>query len=172
MKRLAHHDGSWSRLQQNWATQCREHGEDFESYMPVTLPTLAEQIVTCDGERWNGVFQFLEADQEPQAIAFFNAAFIPGFSGRVLRIRHLLLAPKYDLGEYSEAEYAQLLTDIFESAILASDDLLPCEHVKFHFRSPADVALFRAFAQHLDQDSRFADVKMVGAWLFVSKVLN
>lgn len=169
MKRLSHEDGSWSELLENWTRECHEFDEDFVSYMPTTVPMLAEQIETCANDKWSGVYAIQDAQGAYEAICFLNGAFIPKFTGRVLRVRHLILAPKYDFGDYSEDEYARLLSIIFERVLTESDSNLPCPHVKVHFRSPADVAIFRKFAEKLDQFGHFSSVKMVGSWLFVSK---
>ncbi|MDO6478247.1 hypothetical protein [Shimia thalassica] len=169
MKRLLHVDGSWADLLSKWSKQCHEFDEDFESYMSSTLPMLAEQIEICRKDKWSGVYSVEDSDNNYEAICFLNGAFIPKFTGRVLRLRHLILAPKYDFGDYSEDEYAALLAKVFESVLSLSDSELPCEHVKIHFRSPADVAIFREFAENLEDGSHFKGVKMIGSWLFVSK---
>ena len=172
MIELGHHDGSWQRLQDDWAKQCGDFGEEFSRYMPATLPLLADQIEICSGEKWNGVYGIQGTDGTLDAVAFVNCSFIPGFKERVMRVRNLILAPRYDFGDYSEDEYALLLTEVFESVLELSEGPLPCPHVKVHFRSPADVALFREFSEELAHYEHFSDIKMVGSWLFISKVLN
>lgn len=172
LKQLFHNDGSWQALQDEWAKQCHDFDEDFSSYMPSTIPMLAEQIDVCSSDKWSGVFAKLNAQGEHQAICFANAAFIPKFSGRVLRIRNLILSPRFDFGSFSEEDYALLLTDIFQDILALSDSELKCPHVKFHFRSPADLALFQRFAAEMSKFGQFSEIKMVGSWLFVSKLLT
>lgn len=169
MKRLSHLDGTWQQLQDQWREQCLEYDEDYSAYIPDTLQFLADQIDDCHNERWSGVYSHHSQKDEIEAICFLNGAHIPGFSGRVLRTRHLILAPKYDLGSYSAEDYARLLSEVFEDLLVISSGELECPHVKIHFRSPADVELFRSFATHLNRNERFSDVKMVGSRLFVSK---
>lgn len=169
MKQLFHHDGSWSSLQEQWARECHGFDEDYSSFVPSTMPMLAEQIAECATDKWSGVYGVTNESGEYEAICFLNGAFIPKFTERVLRVRHLILAPKYDFGDYSEEEYAGLLSNVFESVLDISDSELLCPHVKVHFRSPADVAIFRDFASNLDKLSHFSAVKMVGSWLFISK---
>jgi hypothetical protein len=168
MIRLSHEDGSWNNLQSSWSKQCHACDEDFSSFMPTTLPMLADEIEGCSNNKWTGVYA-VDNEDGFDAICFLNGAFIPKFSGRVLRVRHLILAPKYDLQDYSVEEYASLLARVFEAVLAVSDSSLPCPHVKFHFRSPADVAVFHTFAENLNKLSHFSSVKMVGSWLFVSK---
>ena len=172
MKQLLHDDGSWAHLLEEWAKQCHDFDEDFSSYMPATIPLLGEQIEICSGERWNGVYAHVDAAGEHHAVCFVNRAFIPRFSGRVLRVRNLILAPKYDLGSYSADDYARLLASIFESVLALSDRDLVCPHVKIHFRSPVDLDLFRNFSEGMTKFGHFSDIQMVGSWLFVSKLLT
>lgn len=169
MRQLYHEDGSWKELQQEWSKQCHDLGEDFESYMSATIPMLADQIELCARDKWSDVFSVIGEDGSHDAICFLNGAFIPDFKGRVLRVRNLILAPKHDFANFSEEEYAKLLSGVFENVLRTSDSKLPCPHIKFHFRSPADVSIFRKFAEYLNEESHFSSVKMVGAWLFVSK---
>lgn len=169
MKRFSHMDSSWGDLLDDWTRQCHNFGEDFSSYMPTTLPLLAEQIEDCVNDKWSGVYGIQNKDEEYEAICFLNGAFIPKYTGRVLRVRHLILAPKYDFGDYSADDYARLLSMVFEEVLKESDSNLECPHVKIHFRSPADVAIFRDFGHHLNKTDSFSSVKMVGSWLLVSK---
>lgn len=169
MIRLSHEDGSWSDLLDKWTTQCHEYDEDFVSYMPNTIPMLAEQIEACSADSRSGVYAVQGDERSYEALCFLNGAFIPKFTGRVLRVRHLLLAPKYDFGDYSEDQYAGLLSRVFNEVLEVSDSALQCPHVKIHFRSPADVEIFRKFADNLNGSDHFSYVKMVGSWLFVSK---
>lgn len=172
MKRLQHSDGSWSAVLDEWSAQCHNFGEDFESYMPATLPMLAEQISIAPSGPSTGVYASFDDIGSCRAICLLNGAFIPKFSGRVLRVRHLILSPKYDFEDYSAEDYASLLAAVFEDVLSVSDGEIKCNHVKFHFRSPADVALFRDFAALLNEKEHFSAVKMIGAWLFVSKTLT
>lgn len=169
MKRLSLEDGSWQEVLDQWSKQCHEYEEDFEGFLHQTLPMLETQIGDCRGNRNTGVYSHTGETKEHQAICFLNGSFIPGFSGRVLRVRHLILAPKYDFGDYTRDEYAALLSAIFEDVLRVSDSEISCPNVKIHFRSPADVALYREFAKNLNEGSRFSSVKMQGAWLYISK---
>lgn len=169
MKRLSHEDGSWSELLQKWKAECHSFDEEIESYMPTMLDTLAEQIEICKQDTRSGVYALEGEADDVEAICFLNGAFLPKFTGRVLRVRHLILAPKYDFADYSVDEYARVLARIFEAVLKVSDSQIQCPHVKIHFRSPADVAVFREFAEKLNDLSHFDHVKMVGSWLFVSK---
>lgn len=170
MKRLSLGNGTWQQVLDQWSKQSHQYEEDFESFLPQTLPMLETQIRDCEGNQTTGVYSHLGGTDDHKAICFLNGAFIPGFTGRVLRVRHLILAPEYDFGEYTGDEYAALLAAIFEDVLGVSDAEIPCKNVKMHFRSPADVALFREFATNLNEGSRFLSVKMQGAWLSISKI--
>ena len=169
MNKLSHVGGSWSSLLTEWQAQCHDFGEDFETFLPVTLPMLAEQVHQCESEPHSGVFAHVGDDGCTDAVLFANGAFIPGYSHRVLRVRHLLLAPKYDFKDFSEVEFAALLTNVFMSILELSNTDIVCGSIKIHLRSPAEIALFREFSDIVDRADLFSSVKMVGAWLMVTK---
>jgi len=169
MIRLNHHDGTWEKFLNEWSDLCREFDEDFGSYMPYNLLTLAEQCEVCVSDQSSGVFAYKDADGKHAAVCFMNSTFLPKFSGRVLRVRHLVLAPNYDLGEYSADHYAEVLSRVVGSVLEVSNESLPAAHVKFHFRSPADVNVFREFAPILNETKHFKTVKMQGSWLTITK---
>lgn len=168
MKRLSHVDGSWGELLAQWSRECNEYQEDLENYLPETMKLLGNLVEQTEGQRWDGVF-VLEEGGVFEGICFVNGAFIPGFAGRVLRVRHIILSPKYDFGEYDETHFAAKLGNLFERILKLSEAALPCEHLKFHFRSPADVALFRKFSSILSDSEHFLTVQMKGAWLMLTR---
>lgn len=171
MKRLEHNDGSWNELQQDWKKSCSKYGEEYANYTPTTMQLLAAEIENCSNDRWSGVYASIEVGKNHhEALAFLNAAHIPGYVGRVLRVRHLQASPEFDLGVYSAEQYANMLGRVFHGIMHVSDVILPCPHVKVHFRSPADAALFSTVAEDLEASGNFSDVKTVGAWLYISKL--
>jgi hypothetical protein len=168
MKRLSHIDGTWGDLLTQWSRQCHDLQEDFEGYLPETMKLLGSLVEQTEQQRWDGVFAY-EEDHQIEGICFVNGAFIPGYSGRVLRVRHIILSPKNDFGEYDEEHFARVLGAIFERVLQLSEGSIPCQHLKFHFRSPADVALFRKFSSILPEGDRFSSVQMKGAWLMLTR---
>ena len=169
MIRLNHHDKSWQALLDDWSDLCREYDEDFGAYMPFTLDTLAQQCEDCFADKRSGVYAYKDSAGKHTAVCFLNSSFIPKFSGRVLRVRHLILAPNYDLGEYSVDQYAEVLSKVVAEVIVMSDGALLSDHLKFHFRSPADVEVFRQFAPILNDTKHFEKVTMQGSWLTITK---
>ena len=169
MQKLSHTDGSWSELLSQWSDQCHAYGEDFQSFVPETIDLLGNLVDECTGSKWDGVYGSRDGDGSFQAICFVNPAFIPNYNGRVLRVRHVLLSPRSDLGEFDAEWHARTLGELFERIIELSDGELPCPHVKFHFRSPADLALFRRVKEELLKSDHFDDVRSVGAWLILTK---
>jgi len=169
MKKLSHNDGSWANLLQEWTEQCHGFSEDFSAYAPAAIQVLEQQVELTEREKWNGVFALEDADGATVAICFLNAAFIKGFTGRVLRVRHVLLSPRSDFGEYDEAWYSETLGRLFEEILVVSDNIMQCNHVKIHFGSPADLALFSRMKPTLVASAHFASVNMHGAWLSLTK---
>lgn len=169
MQKLFHHDGSWNDLLTQWAQQCHDCGEDFEAYLPETIRLLGNLVDDTANEKWDGVFGHKDEQGKHQGVCFVNCTFLPGFTGRVLRVRHVLLSPENDFGDFDEVHYSGLLGTIFERIIRLSDTMLPCKSIKIHFRSPADVALFSRFAANFEDSEHFSSVKMAGAWLMLTK---
>lgn len=169
MQKLSHLDRSWSDLLSQWSDQCHSFGEDFQSFVPETIDLLGNLVEQSAQSKWDGVYGLRDDKGDFQAVCFVNPAFIPNFSGRVLRVRHVLLPPRSDLGEFDADWHGRTLGEIFERIIELSDDTLPCPHVKFHFRSPADLALFQRVKEELLKSDHFSDVRTVGAWLILTK---
>ena len=169
MIRLNHDDGTWQAFVNEWSKLCRDFDEDFNSYMPYNLNTLAQQCEDCVLDQRSGVFAHKDSDGGHVAVCFLNSGYIPKFDGRVLRVRHLVLAPNYDLGEYSVDQYAEVLSRVVTDVIEMSNGTLLSKHLKFHFRSPADVEVFRQFAPELNKAKHFKNVRMQGSWLTITK---
>jgi hypothetical protein len=169
MKKLSHLDGSWSELQTQWAEQCHGYDEDFGTFAPETMQLLGDLVQSSENSRWDGVYGLQDANGKYQAVCFTNGAFIPNYDGRVLRVRHVLLSPRSDFGDFDEDWHGQTLGQVFERIVELSDEAVPCPHVKFHFRSPADLALFRRVKTELLKSDHFSDVKTIGAWLMLTK---
>ena len=168
MKKLLSADGSWAELTKQWSAQCHKFDEDFASYIPDTISLLQDLVDQTVNKATDGVFAFVQEDIY-QGICFVNGAFIPGFAERVLRVRHVILAPENDFGEFDEEKYARRLGSFFEAILAVSDSVIHCKHVKIHFRSPADVAIFQKFSANLSQFEQFSSVQMKGAWLMITK---
>lgn len=169
MYRLSHDDGTWQEIQDSWSKQCHEEGEDFESYMPVTFPFLGDQIDVLKGHSDSGIYGLKDEGDEPCAIMFVNGANIPGFTGKVLRIRNLIVAPKYDFGDYNEEEYAKLLASVFSGILDLAENQIVCENIKFHSRTAAEAQFFKRFGDELEKSKVFSQISFKGAWLIINK---
>lgn len=169
MHKLYLNDGTWDALVDDWGRICQSYDEDFENYMTVSIPTLKQQCIECENERWSGSYSLKNNEGQHIAVAFLNAAHIKGFNGRVLRVRHLSMSPLYDFGEYDEGTYAKTLSEIVMKIVEMSDSDLESPNIKIHFRSPADVRLFRIFAEKMNEFEHFSTIKMVGSWLHIVK---
>ena len=102
------------------------------------------------------------------AVCQLNVAFIKGYDNKVLRLRHLLLSPKYDFSDdITVDDYVNILSEIFAGTIHCATDELPAKHVKLHLQSPADRQFFKEIEQHLNKSTTFSSVKMHGAWLYI-----
>ncbi len=166
--RVSVQNGLWVELLNQWDESCSEFDESLNDYATGSIPVLrplAEQaqlnssgvFALRDGSRYLGICQL-------------NSAHIKGYTGKVLRVRHIVHAPHYDFGsEVKLEDYAKLLSGIFKGVIDVSAIEMPSPDVKFHFRSPAERQFFVDFSTALKGHKVFDKVDMVGSWLYIKK---
>lgn len=160
-------DGSWAELKDRWQGECEQFGEDFEQYAITAWPVL-DELANAD-KADAGVFALKCDEGKFHAVCQANSTHLPGYTGKVLRIRHLLMAPYYDFGDYSIEEYSAVLAKMFARTIVLSIDRLPSRHIKFHLRSPSDRTIFSIVGERLDGSDIFSSVEVKGAWLYMTK---
>lgn len=162
----------WSDVKSAWRTQCDDHGEEFEAYAQASMSVLDDLAVSPSKNAKVYVLsrqnETEDGNREPLAVFQANSTFLPGFTGRVLRIRHIVLSPKYDYGVFSEDDYKEILAETFAQATALSSKEMESDHVKFHFRTPADLYFFREMRPSLEREPEFKDVKAYGAWISFS----
>jgi hypothetical protein len=166
--RVSVQNGHWVSLLNQWEESCTEFDESFSDYATGSLPILrplAEQAQLNS----SGVFA-LKDDSGYHGICQLNSAHIKGYTDKVLRVRHIVHAPRYDFGsEVVLDDYAKLLSGIFKGVIAVSDTEMRSPDVKFHFRSPAERQFFVEFNTTLEGHKVFDKVNMVGSWLYIKK---
>jgi len=159
-------NGLWKSVRQQWRQQCEDFDEDGDSYARSAMDVLDE--LAEEPTRRAKVFVLRDENHVAHCIFQANSTRLPQFDGFVLRIRHMILSPDYDYGKKSVTEYAQILTESFAHACNLALEELPSDHVKFHFRTPADLDFFRRARPTLETDPAFTSVMMYGAWLSLS----
>ena len=165
LRELTTQGGEWDAVESQWADVCQVHGDTLDDYAISSLPVLRETAQTSDAStKAMGLF---DDEGRCHAVCFANRAAIKGYAEPVLRIRHLLLAPEYDYGTLNATQYATALTATFAAAVALAFSGLPARHVRFHLRSPADIAFFGAIATTLGNLPLFETVQMRGAWLYL-----
>ncbi|MFG1255708.1 MULTISPECIES: hypothetical protein [Xanthobacter] len=165
LERLYVSDGSWEAFEADWSRQCTEFGETLENFAPGHVPMLK---LAATNEPKSGAFA-LPYEGEHAAACQLNCTPLPGFTGPVLRLRFLTLAPRYDLGESSQEAYSDILVQLLQGVLEVSESLWPADHVKFHLASPADRVFFAALGKPLDASGVFRSVCVKGSWLYISK---
>ncbi|UJQ95740.1 hypothetical protein [Mariluticola halotolerans] len=159
---------SYDLLKKDWKKQCDDLDEDFETYSQIPFAVF-DEIIAKDKEG-TGLFALVEGDRY-HAVCMLNHTYLPGYDGPVLRVRHILLSPQYDLGDTTIADYSRVLVSILSNVIIISisHEKLKANHIKFHTRSPADMQFFAAVGQTLDGSDLFASVQHRGAWLYITR---
>lgn len=158
---------SWAQLALAWEEECNEYEEDFSDYAIASLPVL-EDLACGPPLRDAAVFSFKEAGKV-DAIFQANVTFLPGYDGKVLRIRHIVLAPGFDFGDFDIDQYATAITGVFSGAVGLAYEGMPADHIKFHLKSPAERAFGESFTNAVQNHEAFKKVVMKGSWIYLSK---
>lgn len=166
LERLSTKD--WEQLILEWEAECNTYGEDFEDYATLSLPVLSSLVYSAP-RRDAGVFG-LSTEGRVDVICQANSCFLPGYNGKVLRIRHIVLSPRFEFAQNIEIDdYSEVLIGVFVGAIRIAHDEMPSDHVKFHLKSPAERAFGAAFVNALKGDAAFQEVELRGSWIYLSK---
>jgi hypothetical protein len=161
-------DEEYKILVHGWREQCETADEDFETYTQIPLTVFRE---ITEKDRDNTALYGLKTENGFDAICMLNHALIPGYDGPVLRVRHILLSPEFDLGDKQITDYAKTIVSILVNVLLLSenDTNMKANHVKFHARSPADIPFFSEIGQALDGTGAYTSVHHKGSWLYITR---
>lgn len=167
-KRLSRENELWRKLWLNWDAMCNAYDENFNEFAPSALSVLkplAEDPQTDSA----GVFGLIDGE-DVLAACQLNVARLLGYDGKVLRLRHLVLSPKFDYSDdISVKDYVEMLSEMFTGAVACAENEMAAEHIKLHVRSPADREFFNNFQEQLSKSATFRTVQMRGAWLYITK---
>lgn len=168
IRRLRSADNSWGLFYDDWSVQCKEVGEDFESYGAAPISMIREFAEKESDSEWAiGLFDKNRKQYFASACAILATQ--KGYTGKVLRIREVVVCPLLDYGKLPENEYIDALTDLLNGAVKLSESDLVARHIKVHLRSPEDAKFFRTLGRRLDSKDVFAATEVHGAWLSVTK---
>ncbi|MFG6566654.1 hypothetical protein [Sulfitobacter sp. 1A13679] len=166
--RVSYQNQEWHRLVREWSAECDEFEENFGEYATASLPVL-DELASSAQTPAAGVFGY-EEEGSFKAVYQANSSFLPGYVGKVLRIRHIVLAPKFDFSdEFDIDDYINVMIGVFAGAILLADGELMAQHVKFHLKSPAEREFGQKFIQAAGKQPVFAKAEMRGSWIYLSK---
>lgn len=158
----------WAKIMLEWEEEADNFGENFGDHAPATLPLL-EDLAHQPNYKQSAVFAF---DHQNKTIAVLQAnhTFLPGFKGKVLRIRHLIFSPGLELDDkFTIEDYKQFLADILLAVIDLTQNEMPTDDIKFHMRSRAEIVFTQFFAQKVKERGIFDVVNTHGAWIHLSK---
>lgn len=166
LQRITERD--WAKLILDWEAECSEFGENFDDYAVASLPVLSD--LACSAPRRDAAVFGLKNDGKVDVVCQANSSFLPGFTGKVLRIRHIVLSPRFDFSEDIEIEdYSQTLIGVFTGVLRLAYSEMVSDHVKFHLKSPAERVFGEAFTNALQGEDAFEKVAMKGSWIYLSK---
>lgn len=161
-------EDDWAQLVLDWEEECGEFEENFEDYAVASLPVLRE--LACSFPRRDAAVYGLDIAGKLSAVCQANSTFLPGYTGKVLRIRHIVLSPRFDYSEAIEIEdYAEALIGVFSGVLKLANGDMPSAHIKFHLKSPAERSFGNAFTEALKGHEAFTKVDLKGSWIYLSK---
>lgn len=167
-KKISASNGLLDKLWREWDASCTEFEEDFSEYSTSsmgTLRSLAEEP-EVDSRGMYGVCK----EDNILAVCQLNVAMLPRYDGKVLRVRHITLAPEFDYSETKTIEdYAETLREILLGTLLMAETDMVAPHLKFHLRSPNDKEFFTNIRDYLANHDLFELVDIKGSWLYMSK---
>lgn len=167
--RLSRADQSFDKMWSSWDEECAKFSENFADFSPSALTEL-EKLASEPETAHAGVFAINDSSGNYPAVCQLNSAFLPGYTGRVLRLRHLVLSPQFEFSsEDLTEEYVSVLTEVFAGVVEVAEVEMPADHIKFHLRSPADRQFYNHFEVSLQRSRVFASVQLRGAWLYITK---
>ena len=168
LQRVSSDNGRWQEVLNQWDKECEDFEENFAEYEQGTLSILrplAEQTQSPS----SGVYG-VKTESGYLGVCQLNVTHLPGFNGRVLRVRHIIHSPKFDYDDnVSVKEYESFLISVFLGVFELSYQEMEAPHIKFHFRSPAERGFFKSFESALSKSEHFQKVAMRGSWLYISK---
>lgn len=168
IRRLRSSDKSWSQFQDDWSAQCDEVGDDFGSYGAAPISMIRQSAENDSDSEW-AIGLYDKNRKKFFASACAILATQKGYTGKVLRIREVVVCPLLDYGNLPETEYVDTLIHLLNGAVKLSESGLKAKHIKMHLRSPADAVFFRAVGTSLDSKGVFAATEAHGAWLSFTK---
>ena len=167
-QRLSRENGLWSKLWVSWDAICEKYSESFAEFVPSALSVL-KPLADDPQLSHAGVYGLVEGE-DIRAVCQLNVANLPGYDGKVLRLRHMVLSPEFEFSDdISVDDYVSVLAEMFSGALVVSDGDMLSEHVKLHLRTPLDIQFFNHFRDKLSLTAKFDIVQMRGAWLYITK---
>lgn len=166
--RISAANGLLGKLWKDWDAQCAEFGEDFSEYSTASMETLRSLAEEPEVDS-RGVFGVCK-DDAILAVCQLNVALLPRYDGKVLRVRHITLAPEFDYSDTKEIDdYAAVLREILFGTLMMADGAMTAPHMKFHLRSPNDREFFTNMRDYLTDHDSFELVEIKGSWLYMSR---
>jgi hypothetical protein len=168
-ERISAEKGNWATLWSQWDAECSEYDEDFSEYAAASLGVLKDlaedpQIGSA------GVFGMVREGRFMSACQL-NSARLPGYDGKVLRMRHLILSPVLDFGDNGGDinDYADILAATLSGVVEQARGAMTATNIKFHFRSLADRQFAELLREQIDAAGLFELVEIKGAWLYLKE---
>uniref|UniRef100_UPI004048C6FB hypothetical protein n=1 Tax=Yoonia sp. TaxID=2212373 RepID=UPI004048C6FB len=158
----------WAKIVLEWEAESNLYSEDFLDHATASMPML-EDLANSAPLRDAGVYSY-KNNGKATAILQANAARLPGYDGKVLRVRHIVLSPRFEFDEDIDMDaYASVLIGVFTGSMLLAEDEMIAPHLKFHMKSRAERTFGEQFTKAMQASKVFKNCDMKGSWIYLSK---
>lgn len=165
MRRLSTADGTFDQLIEQWEAECSEFDEQLAGYATPHIDH-ARRICSEDPpDNRYGIYA-LEADGRFTCLMHANIARLPGTTGLTLRLLWVLLAPRFDFGEFDAQSFAQLAAGLLHGAIDNARQV-GATAIKLQLTGVGDHTYFRGVAAGVGAETGMV-LKVQGNWLHIS----
>ena len=169
LRKLKTNDGSWENFVKDWHSQCETTGNDFTEYFEdsATFQLLEKQCEELQEIPIGGVFSMYDDHGVHTAVCFASGGLTNRIPGEFLRVRHIMIAPKFDADEVRFDDYIMKYAEILSEIVELSKTQIKCPKVKIHFKSRSEMEPIREVMRKLEEESVISSSSSHGLWIVI-----
>lgn len=169
IKKLSVTGGSWAELVQEWRVQCQDMESEFDDYFQ-SSPSF--QILESECQKLEkipvaGVFSLLDDSGSHTALWFASGGMTNTIPGDFMRVRHIMMAPKFDSEDVSFSDYVTQFAATISAVIELSRTTIKCPNVKVHFKTRSEFEPLKEIMNELAQNGHIKSTSHHGLWLLI-----
>lgn len=166
--RVSTENGLWKELVNDWDEQCQSFSESLDDYATASIPVLGA-LAGEPQRKYAGVYAIRD-ENGFAGVCQLNSTLLPKYNGMVLRVRHIVHAPRFDFEDnLTVDEYSTVLAELLVGVYTVSNSEMQAPHIKFHFKSPAERTYFDQLKNVMQEKTTFSSIQLQGSWLYITK---